>query len=247
MNTGDEKWLLEEKYHGEKTAGFFTDCARLKSGEPLAYVIGHIPFLNCKIYLDSRPLIPRTETEFWVDSLINQIQRTPAQDIHILDLCAGSGCIGVSIAKSLPKATIDFIEIDEQHISTIKKNYEVNGVSSNQVKVQKSDLFSSLKPEHQYNIIVTNPPYVDKELNRVDESVTKHEPSLALYGGHTGMDIITRIINEAPDFLSTGGELWIEHEPEQVELIKSLASDRFEVITYVDQYQIPRFSKLVLQ
>ena len=67
-------WLLNEKYHGEKTSAFFTDCVRLETGEPLAYVIGHIPFLDCTIYLDSRPLIPRVETEFWVEKLITTIK-----------------------------------------------------------------------------------------------------------------------------------------------------------------------------
>ena len=69
----DEEWLLNEKYQGERTDEFFADCERLKSGEPLAYIIGHVPFLDATIHLDSKPLIPRTETEYWVKAVIIDI------------------------------------------------------------------------------------------------------------------------------------------------------------------------------
>src|SRR5512138_3415194 len=95
----EEEWLLKEKWNGEKSEGFFADCQRLRDGEPLAYVIGHTPFLNTIIYLDSKPLIPRVETEFWVEKAIMEIQDFSRGQtlgtVQVLDVCAGSGCIGV--------------------------------------------------------------------------------------------------------------------------------------------------------
>ena len=73
MAQNEEKWLLQEKYHGEKTEAFFADCKRLALGEPLGYLIGHVPFLDCTIWLDNHPLIPRPETEHWVEQVIEVI------------------------------------------------------------------------------------------------------------------------------------------------------------------------------
>ncbi|MEM9336764.1 MAG: hypothetical protein AAGA35_02840 [Patescibacteria group bacterium] len=107
----DETWLLEEKYNGEESDEFLADVKRLKNGEPLAYVIGWIPFLDCQIWLDSHPLIPRPETEFWTERAITSIIGLSAltpHPVHILDLCAGSGCVGTIVATSLPVARFDF-------------------------------------------------------------------------------------------------------------------------------------------
>jgi methylase of polypeptide subunit release factors len=71
----DIEWLLKEKFGGEKSDAFFADCKRLALGEPLGYLIGHVPFLGCTIHLDSKPLIPRTETEFWTEKAIEEIKR----------------------------------------------------------------------------------------------------------------------------------------------------------------------------
>ena len=159
-------WLLEEKYQGEKSAAFFTDCGRLEAGEPLAYIIGSIPFLNCTIDLQSHPLIPRPETEYWVEKAIAEIQNQPrtsdvlgenldddAVAVRVLDLCAGSGAIGVAIAKAIPEAHITFGEIDTNHLPTIIKNLEENiqNMSVNRhilydrFKVLEADLFTVKK------------------------------------------------------------------------------------------------------
>lgn len=247
MTNRDEGWLLKEKYHGEKTAGFFADCERLKAGEPLAYVIGSTPFLNATIWLDSKPLIPRVETEYWVEILINQIKAKNKSPLNILDLCAGSGCIGIALARAFPTTNVHFAEIDEKHISTIKKNCLKNNITEDRTNFFESNLFSAITPDSQYDLIVSNPPYIDADLNRVDESVQNYEPALALYGGKSGMDLINKIIDLAPLFLSKNGELWLEHEPEQSILIKDRANHTYQVTTQLDQYKTERFSQLVLQ
>jgi release factor glutamine methyltransferase len=249
--TRDECWLLDEKYFGEKTEGFFTDLKRLQAGEPLAYIIGYIPFLNCKIWLDSKPLIPRVETEFWVEKAIEAIRRAGAsfpRPLQILDLCSGSGCIGIAIAKAIDESEIDFCELEKKHIPTIEKNLMENDISTKRTIIYTGDLFEPIPNDVKYDFIVTNPPYVDPRLDRTNSAVKIYEPPIALYGGNGGLEIIQKIIFNSLEYLSKTGQLWIEHEPEQsVEISKLGKEAGFKTITHTDQYNKERYSQLVLQ
>lgn len=212
--------------------------------EPLAYQVGWVPFINTKIYLDSRPLIPRTETEHWVNEVIQEMRRASGspQPTKVLDLCAGSGCIGVALLQELPESTVDFVEIDESHHKTIQKNIEENEIDPSRTRILGGDLFENVT--HKYDIILSNPPYINRELvERVEKSVRAYEPERALYGGKGGTEVIERIITNAPTYLNPGGVLYIEHEPEQVETISRYPT---YVCTIEDQYGVPRLSKLVL-
>ncbi len=278
----DINWLLNEKYLGRKTAGFSADCERLKAGEPLSYVIGWVPFLGCKIWLDSRPLIPRPETEWWVEKAVASIskaipreslganimeitvprtdlgftrgrssgedsvvQSQAAGDISILDLCAGSGCIGVAIAKHVRGAHVTFAEIDPTHLPTIEKNRRKNSTIDRTILLC-SDLFEQVAGT--FDFILANPPYIDPAIDRAEQSVKRHEPHLALYGGQGGIEIIERIIKGARGHLTASGELWIEHEPEHVPIVTDLAHTHgFTASSHSDQFGVLRFSILVLQ
>ncbi len=251
MLSQESNWLLKEKHQGVKTEAYLFDVARLEAGEPLAYIIGYIPFLNTTIHLDSKPLIPRPETEYWVEKVIAEIKHlalATIEPIHILDLCAGSGCIGVAIAKAIPTAIIDFIEIEEHHLSTITKNCQQNSISSSRFRVLSGNLFSVANNQilPRYHFIISNPPYIDPALDRTEVSVKNFEPASALYGGVLGMSLIEKIITESPRHLLPKGQLWLEHEPEQVDQICEIAHPYFHIIPQHDQYQILRFSQLML-
>lgn len=254
MINQDESWLLKEKYNGEKTDGFFTDCARLAAGEPLAYLIGHVPFLGSSIQLDSKPLIPRSETEFWVEKAIACIcavprphletQQKEAQRVRVLDLCAGSGCIGVAVGAHAASVHITFGEIDSEHLPTIEKNCVTNEISN--YTIRTSNVFSNI--DETFDFILSNPPYIDPILDRTQPSVKAYEPHLALYGGEGGSELLVRIIKEAPAHLNPGGQLWLEHEPEQADLITTVGkTSGFSVSTHPDQYGTLRYSVLVIQ
>lgn len=253
MASQEITWLLEEKYKGIKSEAFYNDCKRLALGEPLAYIIGHTPFLDCQILLDNRPLIPRPETEFWAHEAIATIRNQftlslglEIQSPKILDLCAGSGCIGVSILKAIENARVDFSEIDERLITTISKNIMLNLSNTDRAQVFHSNLFSAT--QETYDFILSNPPYIDESLNRTEQSVKDFEPYVALFGGHHGFEVIEQIIKKAPQHLTPGGQLWLEHEPEQANTIIRLGSEHgFSVSTHKDQYHIDRYSILVLQ
>ncbi len=210
------------------------------SNLPEAYQIGWVPFIHTNIYLDSRPLIPRTETEYWVNEFINKSGILNLKSPKVLDLCAGSGCIGVAVLKEMPDAYVDFAELDEKHHSTIAKNIRENDLDSTHTRIFGGDLFENIADK--YDFILSNPPYIDKALNRVEESVKSHEPELALYGGEKGLEVIKGILSKAPDYLNPGGKLYIEHEPEQVQLIMKFSS-RIQIFN--DQFGISRFSKII--
>ena len=251
MNSQEVAWLLQEKYQGQKSEAFLADVAKLEAGVPLAYLIGHIPFLNCNIHLDSHPLIPRPETEYWTEMAIKEISDTVSDqsETRVLDLCAGSGAIGVAVASAIQTALVDFVELEPTHLPTIAKNCRLNQISRERVNIFEGDLFKikSGQTLPRYDYILSNPPYIDKTLGRTEHSVVENEPSLALYGGEAGMEIIKKIIEVAPNYLTPNGQLWIEHEPEQCLEIKKIADSNFSVTTHKDQYDVLRYTQLVLQ
>lgn len=251
--SNDVAWLRKEKYAGVENEAFKKDIERLENGEPLAYIIGNIPFLNTTIYLDSRPLIPRPETEYWVEQAITAIKekiRINNRPIKILDLCAGSGCLGVAVAKTVPETTVGFVELEEKHLATIKKNCDLNNINQDRVNIRSGDLchLEQAIYDNKYDFILCNPPYIDQTLDRTEESVINFEPALALYGGEKGLELITSLLEQAPRHLTEKGELWLEHEPEQVEAIAALTTENgLTLLPHHDQFGIIRFSRLMLQ
>lgn len=233
-------WLLRDKYEGIESEAFLIDVERLKTGVPLAYIIGWVPFLGAKIWLDSGPLIPRSETEFWVEKAIQDLKARNIANPKVLDLCAGPGCVGIAVLKHVPNSEVHFAELVDDHHQTIRKNIRENSIEVERTKQIGGDLFEHVT--EKYDFILSNPPYIDPELsNRIQPSVALHEPSQALYGGVGGMEIIERIIREAPKFLSLGGVLYIEHEPEQEQVIKTLAMNA-EV--FEDQFGMKRYTRI---
>lgn len=232
----EQQWLLKDKYNGIKTSEFESDLKRLDSGEPLAYIIGWQPFCGTKIYLGSHPLIPRPETEYWVQLAIDQIKKK--ENPKVLDLCAGSGCIGVALLKAIPSSTVDFVEIDESHHVTILKNIRENGIDQKRTHIFGGSLFENIT--EQYDAILTNPPYIDPNLSdRIGDSVRGQEPDLALFGGFGGMELIVEILTEVSHFLKPGGVLYIEHEPEQAEEIQKILPG---IVPQEDQFGVIRYS-----
>lgn len=234
----DVEALIREKYAGEREAlGLTQDLARLASGEPLAYVIGNVPFLGLTIDLFSHPLIPRPETEWWVEELAGHIGDKP---LRVLDLCAGSGAIGLALLKLCPNVRVSFGELMEEHDAVIRKNLTDNNLDASRASVGIGDLFAPFANE-TFDIIATNPPYIPN-IRTLDESVSKFEPSEALYAGVDGMDVIRRICVEAPAHMNAKGELWMECDESNVEPASLLAIEAGASYAKIrtDQYQRPR-------
>lgn len=235
-------WLLTEKYGGTKNATYEADLKLLEKGMPLAYLIGHVPFLRAKIFLDTQPLIPRVETEFWVESALREMH-TPRSP-RVLDLCAGSGCIGIAVLTEIDNSIVHFIEYNETHFKTIGKNIRSNCISYERTLVTGGDLFETAFGT--YDFILSNPPYIDRTTNRTEDNVVAYEPHDALFAPEEGFFFIKRILRSAHNFLSESGVLYIEHEPEHEELIHvTVLKTDLIAHTFKDQYGVIRFTRLV--
>ncbi len=231
-------WLLDEKYSGKTSSAFFDDINRLKNGEPLAFIIGNIPFLGATIDLSSKPLIPRTETEFWVEKAIKQIQQTKKGTVHCLDLFAGSGCIGIAVLLNIHNSIVDFGEKEKHHIFQISKNLVLNKINSTRTSVFVSDVFESI-PARSYDYIFANPPYVDIQNKQlVDRSVFNWEPQEAVFSKDGGFFFIKQILKSAYQYLSKNGTIFLEFSPVQKNKIKELATAyEYTVDFKKDQYR----------
>lgn len=249
------QWLLEEKYNGEKSSAFFSDEKKLNSGTPLAYLIGNIDFINTKIDLEFKPLIPRPETEFWIYEYIfpkiKKMENFAEQNspIKILDIFSGSGCIGLSVLNNFKNIEIDFGEIKNENILQIKKNIKINSLENKNFNILQSDIFKSI-PKKSYDFILANPPYISKEkigTTELQNSVIENEDYLALFAKDNGLYFVKKLISESKNYLKKDGELWIEYDPWQTDLIKEFLKENnlnnFEIKK--DQYNRNRFLKLI--
>jgi len=179
---------------------------RIASRRPAAYLIGEIQFCGLPFTVDERVLVPRSP----IGELIMQGFRPwlTIEPSRILDLCAGSGCIGIACAQVFSEAEVDLGELSDGALEVCETNI-LRHRCGGQVRARKSDLFAGLTGR-RYELIVSNPPYVpEAEVDALGPEF-QHEPRMALAAGIDGMDIVERILNEAADYLTDGGLLVCE-------------------------------------
>lgn len=212
--------------------------------EPDAYTIGWVPFLGTTIFLDSKPLIPRPETEYWTEIAINEIKKF--LEPKVLDLFAGSGCVGVSVLKHVSGARVDFGEKEVAHHKTIKRNIRDNGLSLTRAGILPCDVWDGIS--ERYDFVLANPPYLSLERkDRIQDSVLKYEPHEALFSPESGYEHISRTLHGLRAHLKPGGVLYIEHEPEHADTLRNEA-DKLGFISeaHLDQYKMLRFTTVCM-
>jgi release factor glutamine methyltransferase len=252
------RWILKDKYNWS-TSDIFQflddlstqkvelspevaeDFRRWKLGEPLQYIIGWTPFLDCQIDLRYKPLIPRPETEFWVQKIIEKYSNWHGKkDLRVLDLCCGSGCIGIAILKHVPQSNVTFADVSAAAVAQTKVNVDLNRIAEERVKIVESDLFSAV--EGKFDVIVSNPPYIDPT-DEVGPEV-KYEPKEALFAEEKGLAVIKKIVGEAQNFLEDGGELVMEFGKGQGDKVHHLIEQQkfSEVELHQDQFEVARWA-----
>ena len=239
-------WLIRDKYSGDKTADLSKDLERIRQGEPMDYVIGWSDFCGCRIGLDSRPLIPRSETEFWTSKAIEAIKKSKKESPRCLDIFSGSGCVGIAILKHIPNAHVVFAEKSTKFCRQIKQNLEQNGIAEERYKIIRANVFRPFEAENfseKFDYILANPPYIPEERkDKLDKSVTDWEPQEALFAKDDGLLIIKRFLSEVKDHLNLGGQVWLEFDISQNLTIKELAEGKFSnIVFHKDQYSRWRF------
>ncbi|RIY38675.1 50S ribosomal protein L3 N(5)-glutamine methyltransferase [Psittacicella gerlachiana] len=207
----DQDYLLSSRLtESEKTRILDLIYARVHQRTPLAYLINTSRFLNREYYVDERVIIPRSPIgELIEDGFKDVMQSSPNT---ILDLCTGSGVLALALALRFPEAQVDGIDISPDAIDVANINLELanDHLLSDRMAFIESDLYNSLPEGIKYDLIVSNPPYVDSnDLANMPEEF-KHEPSISLGSGDDGLDITARILNESAKHLNNNGVLVVE-------------------------------------
>jgi release factor glutamine methyltransferase len=212
--TPQEKSLLREA------------AARRLDREPLQYIFGEAEFRGRTFKVTRDVLIPRPETELLVEEALKEAPSFGGGPLTIIDLCTGSGCIAVSVALEM-RCEVFATDISEKALEIAKENAQRLGAGQN-VSFLKGDLFGAIpeKIKGRAHMLLTNPPYItEKDMDGLEPEVKDFEPRQALYGGNDGLDIIRRIITEAPKYLVPGGLLLMEIGYDQSKAVSVLTEN----------------------
>ena len=220
----DEKGITKEQE--EK---YFNWVDKVSKGIPLQHITHQQEFMKMNFYVNKDVLIPRQDTEVLVEEVIKIAKKISAK--KILDLCTGSGAIAISLAKYIENSQITATDISSKALDIAQLNAKNNKVDK-QIAFLDSDLLEEV-PKEKYDIIVSNPPYIKREIIKtLDEEVQK-EPLMALDGGWDGLDFYRKIIHKANEFLKYGGYLCLEIGYDQkIDVIDLIEQEEKYVDTY---------------
>lgn len=227
--------LANYNISSEVYSKFLTLINRRATREPLDSIIGFTIFNGVKVMFNANTLTPRKETELLADIIIKEINKQDDK-LSVLDLCCGSGCIGISIAKHT-NATVTCADICDHALKHTKQTAEINGV---QVNIKKSNMLKNIKDK--YNIIVCNPPYIDSnDMKNLEEEVANYDPHLALHGGEDGMYFYKELAQNAINSLTDNSKLYLELDSKNAYKIKQLFSNFNQANILKDYYNKNRF------
>lgn len=214
---------------------------RRRASEPIAYIVGKKEFYGRIFAVSPAVLVPRPDTETLVERALELLPADSAA--HVLDLCTGSGAIAVTLAAERTAIRVDATDLSAAALVVARENVAAHALGE-RVTLLLGDLFAALPEPRSYALVCANPPYIAaRDAQSLPRDVVAHEPHLALFGGADGLDVVRRIVAEAPDWLVPGGTLLVEIGAGQAEVAVALvrADARYaDVRTLLDLAGIAR-------
>lgn len=195
---------------------------RLKNGEPVQYIVGNVDFYSINLDVNKNVLIPRFETEELVDYLIKYIKEIFKNEVKILDIGTGSGCIALTLKDNIKNSKVTASDISRNALEVAKKNAKKNNLD---IKFIESNLFEKIS--EKYDVIVSNPPYIAYD-EEIMEIVKNNEPHLALYANNNGLYFYEEILKNAAKFLNKKNIIAFEIGCTQAIKIKKIALKYFK-------------------
>ena len=197
---------------------------KLISGKPIQYILNKQDFMGLHFYVDENVLIPQPDTENLVEEVIkiSKTLKMSKEHLKVLDMCTGSGAIAVSLSKYVDKALIYASDISINALDVAKKNAKSNSLD---ITFIHSDLFNDIEISNQFDIIVSNPPYIETEVIKSLSKEVQEEPIIALDGGKDGLDFYREIIKCAKEYLIKDGYLVLEIGYDQKDSVIKLLQD----------------------
>lgn len=204
---------------------FFEKVERLKKHEPLQYIINKQEFMGFDFYVDKNVLIPQPDTENLVEEVIfltEKLRKNERIELRILDLCTGSGAIAVSLSKLIKKCLVYASDISKDALKIAEENSTRNHAN---VAFFESDLFEKISDLYKFDIIVSNPPYIERNVIKTLSEEVQNEPVLALDGGEDGLDFYKKIAEESKKYLNANGYLAFEIGYNQRETVEDILKE----------------------
>ena len=214
---------------------------RRMAGEPVAYLIGEWEFYGLPLDISQDVLIPRADTEVLAEQAIAYIQQLG--ECRVLDLCAGSGCVGLAIAAQAPQARVVLGEIDDSALKICRQNIRRNSLSARVTPIQMDAREKPARSLGEFQCIISNPPYIPTgDIAGLEPSVRDYEPHMALDGGADGMDFYRAITEQWKEALAPGGRLYFEVGIGQADpVLRLMRSQGFGDLQIIkDHHKIPR-------
>ncbi len=207
-----------------KLHSFFENFEKRRRRIPLAQILGRQSFYGLDFFVNEDILIPRADTECLVDLVLEDYadlaKQAGSSSLNILDLCTGSGCIGISVAKHLPYQELLLVDLSEKALAVAKKNAEKH--LGENVTLLQSDLLTGVQGK-KFSLLLSNPPYiVSRVIPGLEREVSEYEPKMALDGGEDGLVFYRRIAKEAKAVLLPGARLYLEIGYDQGESVKDI-------------------------
>ena len=234
----------QEVLQDNQCEAYFDLIERRASRVPLQHITGRQEFMGLPFEVNEKVLIPRQDTETMVEDALELMKKGTLRGQEytdglkkggdVLDLCCGSGAIGISIAKLAKGAHVTCADLSNEALEVAKRNARLNDCKS--VKFTESDMFDAFcgkLGKKKFNLIISNPPYIPPSvIEELEPEVRDHEPMMALDGGQDGLDFYRIIAEQAPEHLKKGGVLMLEIGFDQKEAVKGLLQEtgRFEKI-----------------